>query len=118
MPLIPEPPMPTKWTCWMLLNSGHLCEEQVGHAGRGIGMAQAPGGRAHPSQPLGIGDEGRNEAAEALTRRVLLLEDERRARGLHRARVGPLVIVRGGGEGDEEARSARRGELGAGGRAA
>src|SRR5512145_1496488 len=107
--------MPTKWTCWMLLNTGHLFEKQVGHAGRSVGTAQAPGGRAHPSQPLGIGDEGRDEAPEALTRGVLLLEDERRARGLHRARVASLVIVGGGGEGNEEARSARSGELGAGG---
>ncbi len=51
MPLIPEPPMPTKCTCWYFLNTAapplRRAEQQVGDARRGVGPAEPARRRLH-----------------------------------------------------------------------
>ncbi len=60
MPLMPEPPIPTKWTCWIFLNtvglaggraSSHTFQE-IGHAGGGIGPSQTARRLFHAREPL------------------------------------------------------------------
>src|SRR5437773_5812807 len=91
MPLIPEPPTPTKWIRWIFLNTSRL--EQVGDAGGGVGTAEGPRRVFHRFEAAGRFQRLRHGARQHLAAQLLLLDHEGRPGGLEGARVAALVVV-------------------------
>src|SRR5579863_3595938 len=116
MPLMPEPPMPTKWTRWNFLNTGEL--QKVCDPGGRVRTPEEAGGGLHFGDGLRVVQEVADECGQALARERVLLQHAGGARGLHRLRVRLLVVVGGGGEGDEDRGLASDRKLGAGRRSA
>jgi hypothetical protein len=100
MPLIPEPPIPTKWMWWIF--------------GRRVRPAQPPRRLFHGPDPRRLVHEAGELPGEGLAGEILLLDHPRRPRGGECLRVGALVVVGGLREGHQDRGSSPNRELGAG----
>src|SRR6188474_3541429 len=112
MPLMPEPPMPTKCTCWMRLSTRTSGLEQVRDARGRVRLSEPPRRPAHRRERLRLLDERADRAGQRLARELALLEHARGARGLERARVRRLVVVGRAGERHQQRRAPGYGQLG------
>src|SRR5262249_36125825 len=117
MPLMPMPPMPTKWIGPMSRGSfmaerflslvrcarfmarlrpwrqpGDL-HHQIGEALSGIGGAGGAGGGRHGGKARRVGGERRDLARQAFRRKRVLAQEDGAARRLEHAGVGELVLI-------------------------
>src|SRR3990170_8875421 len=113
MPLIPEPPMPTKCSRWIFLNTSPLDQCQTSNRDRfaGVRTPQSTARGGHRGQAPAVFEQANDGSTQPVTAQNPILDHVRRARSNQGRRVPLLMAMRGMGIGEQDGGAPAGGDL-------